>query len=104
MTNDAYVLHFPPDYDADEWIWTSKGYLPVELEVGGTPPTRYSLTVFDPTRLVQDVEAELADGSVFNEPNLLVVPTVDRQSIQRAIEVLARREFRGLVPSRSRST
>jgi len=98
MSNDAYVLQFPPDYDTDEWIWTSKGYLPLELEVGGTPPARYSLTVFNPTRLAQDVDAELADNSVFHEPNLLVVPTVDRRSIQRAIEVLANRDFRGLVP------
>ena len=97
MTIDPYQLHFPEDYETEEWIWTSKGYVVVELEVRGPTPTRYSLTVRDPTRLAQDVEAELGDRSVFAEPNVLVVPTVDRASIERAIEELAGRGFRGLV-------
>jgi hypothetical protein len=97
MTRDAYDLRFPPDYESEEWIWTSKGYLVVELEVHGPTPARYSLTFRDPTRLSQDVEAELADQPVFAEPNVLVVPTVDRASVDRAVEELASRGFHGLV-------
>lgn len=98
MTAHDYDLRFPPDYETEEWIWTSKGYIVVELEVREpTTPARYSLTVRDPTRLAQDIEAELVDQPIFTEPNSLVVLTVDRASIGRAIEELARRGFRGLV-------
>ena len=97
MAGYAYDLRFPPDYESEEWIWTSKGYIVVELEVQGPTPARYSLTVRNPTRVAQDVEAELADKPVFTEPNVLVLPIVDRASIERAIEELARRGFRGLV-------
>lgn len=96
MTTTPYSLHFPPEYEAEEWIWTSKGY--VVVEVGSRPPARYSLTVRDVTRLAQDVEAELADSSVFSEPNVVVVRSVDRESIEGAVRRLAERGFHGLVP------
>jgi len=99
MTTTAYSLHFPPEYDAEEWIWTSKGYVVVEVEVESRPPARYSLTVRDVTRLAQDVEAELADSSVFSEPNAVVVRSVDRESIEGAVRWLAERDFHGLVPT-----
>lgn len=98
MTTTPYSLHFPPEYEAEEWIWTSKGYVVVEVEVGSRPAARYSLTVRDVTRLAQDVEAELADGRMFSEPNVVVVRSVDRESIEGAVRSLAERGFHGLVP------
>ncbi len=98
MATNDHELHFPPDYETEEWIWTSKGYLVVTLEVRAPDPRRYSLTIRDPTRLAQDVDAELRDRVVFSEPNVIVVPTVDRPSIEGAIAELARRGFDGLVP------
>jgi hypothetical protein len=66
--------------------------------VESRPPTRYTLTVRDLTRLAQDVEAELADRSLFSEPNVVVVRSVDRESIAGAVGWLAERDFHGLVP------
>lgn len=98
MTTAPYSLHFPPEYDSEEWIWTSKGYIVVRVEVEGELSARYSLTVRDPTRLAQDVEAELAEASVFSEPNVVVVRSVDRESIEDAVRWFAERDFHGLVP------
>lgn len=82
----------------EEWIWTSKGYIVVQVEVEGPPPVRYSLTMRDPTRLAQDVEAEVADSHMFSESNVIVLPSIDRQSIEAAVRGLSDRGFRGLVP------
>lgn len=98
MTTQPYELHFPPDYATEEWIWSSKGFVVVEVEVALPVPRRYSLTFRDPTRLVQDLEADLAEGRFFSEPNLVVVTTVDRKSIQHAVDELASQGFAGLIP------
>ena len=99
MDTPDYTLRFPQDYDTDEEIWKAKGYTVVEVEVSGPVATRFSLTVYDPVRLAQDIESELADvGPVFAEANVVVVPAVGRDEIEQAVEVLARRGFRGLTP------
>lgn len=101
MAMDApdYMLRFPQDYDTDEEIWKAKGYTVVEVEVSAPVAARYSLTVYDPVRLAQDIETELEEvGPVFAEPNVMVVAAVGRDEIERAVEVLARRGFRGLAP------
>jgi len=99
MDTPAYTLRFPKDYDTDEEIWKAKGYAVVEVEVSGPVAARYSLTIYHPVRLAQDIETELAEvGAVFAEPNVVVVTAVGRDEIEQAVEVLARRGFRGLAP------
>lgn len=99
MDTPAFTLRFPPDYDTDEEIWQAKGYTIVELEVAEPVAARYSLTFYDPVRLAQDIESELSEvGPVFAEPNVVVVRAVGRAEIVQAVEVLARRGFRGLAP------
>lgn len=98
MTPTSYRLRFPPEYDSEEWIWTSKGYLVVEVDVDQPAAARYMLTIRDPTRLAQDIEAELDDRRVFSESNVVVVRTVDRSSIELAVKELAEHAFPGLAP------
>lgn len=99
MDLSEYTLQFPQGYDTDSEIWKAKGYTVVEVEVSGPLIARYSLMVYDPVRLAQDIESELTQvGPIFAEPNVVVVPTVGRDEIEQAVEVLARRGFRGLAP------
>lgn len=99
MAADAYVIAFPDGYETEEWIWTSKGYLVIKVEVGGPAGRQYSLTFIDPVRLAQDLDTELSEAeSASIEPNTIVVRTVDREAVGRAVAVLARRGFDGLVP------
>lgn len=99
MSIQKYTVRFPPNFEDEEWIWSSKGYVEVELEVGDPPVTQYSITIRDPVRLAQDIEAEFASHPVFNEPNVVVVPSVTRSSIERALSDLAERDFLGLLPA-----
>jgi hypothetical protein len=76
-------VRFPDDYESEEWIWASKGYLVIEVHVQSTTATVYVITIRDSTRLHQDVEAELAGGGpIFAEPNVVIVLSVngDRSS------------------------
>ena len=51
---------------------------------------RYRVAFYDQKRLAQDIEEELEDNSMFFEPNLLIVKSVDRSYMEKAIESMAR--------------
>jgi hypothetical protein len=46
------------------------------------------MTFYDPVRLRQEIEDDLQRGSVFFEPNLVVVPSVTRQNMEKAVRTL----------------
>jgi len=51
--------------------------------------TLVALSIYDPTRLRQEVEAEFASGKLFfAERNLIVVPQLTEKSILDAVEKL----------------
>ncbi len=87
------LVHFPDWYDErGEWEAESKGYLPgVQVEIAGE---RYGIFVYDPVRLTQDLEESgNLTSAVLAEPGMVVVPTVTRESILRAIPELVRGRF-----------
>lgn len=47
---------------------------------------RYTLTVYEPARLAQDVADALKGGAVFLERNLVVVASITPESIASAIQ------------------
>lgn len=83
-----YELKFPDWYDDLAWEHESKGWL--EDVVVTCNGVSYRLAFYSPTRLRQDIECELHDSIVFFEPNLVVVPDVNRQCIEAAIDLLVR--------------
>ncbi|MBN9680904.1 MULTISPECIES: hypothetical protein [unclassified Corallococcus] len=78
------VLEFPPGFDDYAWEVEAKGWLPGVVAV--IQGRRYTLTVYDPARLSQDVEDALKSGKVFLERNLVVVASVTRERIVSAIQ------------------
>jgi hypothetical protein len=77
-----FSLIFPEGYEDYAWELESKGcFSEVRLEFQGR---RYRLTFYDPARLGQDIEDELQRGGVYFEPNLVVVPAVTRQNMEKA--------------------
>jgi hypothetical protein len=101
MDAAEYELVFPPEYEAEESIWQSKGYVVVEVVTKTAPSRRFKVAFRDPTRLQQDIEAEFDDGrAAFAEANLVVVPQVTKSAIQAAIHELARRDFETLTSAR----
>jgi hypothetical protein len=81
-----YSLVFPEGFDDYAWEVESKGYLvDARLKFMGRS---YRINFYEPVRLAQDIEAELERGSLFFEPNLVVVPSVTRQNMETAVEFL----------------
>ncbi len=83
-----YELQFPDWYDDFAWEHESKGWL--EDVIVTCDGVSYRLVIYSPIRLRQDVEGELYGSVVFFEPNLIVVPVVNRQSIEAAVDLLVR--------------
>ncbi|AXE28196.1 hypothetical protein C0216_32450 (plasmid) [Streptomyces globosus] len=92
----CYQVEFPDYLDGYEAETEAKGYLVgVVVSAGGRS---FELTVYDRDRLTQEINDELAsDCSCFAVPNLLVVQSVTRSEILRAVESLAKGDFRSLV-------
>jgi hypothetical protein len=84
MTDNSLV--FPEGFDDYSFEVESKGWFP-----GATFSflgKKYRLTFYDPARLRQVIEHELQGGSFFFEPNLVVVPSVTRQNMEKAVKAL----------------
>ncbi|NNC15894.1 hypothetical protein HRD49_06725 [Corallococcus exiguus] len=78
------VLEFPPGFEDSDWEVEAKGWLPGVVAV--IQGRRYTLTVYDPARLTQDVDEALNGGRVFLERNLVVVASVTRERIASGIQ------------------
>ncbi len=82
----SFALQFPKDFHEYEWEVKAKGFFSeARLSSSGR---QYRLNFYDPVRLRQEVESELQRGNVFFEPNLVVVNSVTRADMERAVEVL----------------
>ena len=82
-----YSLIFPDEFDEFyESEIQSKGYFgQVSLQISGK---HFRLNFYDPVRLAQEIESEFQRGNVFFEPNLVVVKSVTRLEIEKAIQSL----------------
>ncbi len=78
------TIQFPPGFEDYDWEVEAKGWLPGVVAV--IEDRRYTLTVYDRARLLQDVDEVLKEGRVFLESNLVVVASVTRESIASAIQ------------------
>jgi hypothetical protein len=78
------MLQFPPGFEDYAWEVEAKGWLPGVVAV--IEDRCYTITVYDPARLVQDIDDVLKEGRAFFEPNLVVVASVTQERIASAIE------------------
>jgi hypothetical protein len=84
----SYSLVFPEDFDDYEWEITTKGWFgEARLNLSGK---QYRLIFYDPVRLSQTIEDDLQHRSAFFEPNLIIVRSVTRSDMERAVELLVR--------------
>ena len=82
----AYTFTLPSDFAEYEWEVTAKGcFSEAQLAVSGV---RYSLNFYDAVRLGQEIDSDLDNGAMFFEPNLVVVRSVTRVNMERAVERL----------------
>ncbi|MDR6539660.1 hypothetical protein J2739_005459 [Variovorax soli] len=90
-------LELPKDFDDYEWEVVAKGcFTGVKLIVAGVT---HSLNFYDPIRLGQEMTDELRGEDIFYEPNLIVVRSVQRLAMERAVELLMNSgRFKSLTP------
>ena len=77
----------------DDVPWSeteARGYLPVTVSDGRR---EVDLVFYDPTRLAQDVEAEIDPSGQFTSPPVVVLPSVTRPAIEAAAHALAAADF-----------
>lgn len=83
---EHYLLVFPQGFDDYASEVEAKGWFSeAKLTFLGM---QYRMNFYDPARLRQEIEDDIQRGSVFFETNLLVVPSVTRQNMEKAVEML----------------
>jgi len=82
----AFAIRFPEGFDARTAHETpSRGYLS-NVVVQTDDGTCYELFFIDPVRLQQELAENVQSGDAyFAEPNLIVLPRVDPESIRVAV-------------------
>lgn len=83
-----YKLELPDDFEDYAWEVESKGWFSGAIALLGG--SRYKVVFYDPTRLSQDIKDELDESVAFLERNLMIVKTVDRNNMEKAIEFIAK--------------
>jgi hypothetical protein len=86
-------LIFPNEWsERAESEMFSRGY--VDLIVELAHGQRYQIVFYDPIRLSQTITSSFQNGDVvFAEPNLLVIPELTIDNIQKAIAELSKSRF-----------
>lgn len=82
----TYRVILPDNFDEYAWEIEAKGWL--DSAYVETDGRKVELTIYDPTRLRQDVEEALSSGGPFFEKNVLVVSIVNRDSIEASVKSL----------------
>lgn len=82
----TYKVILPSDFDEYGKEVEAKGWFPgASVEFDGLV---IDLLFYDPTRLRQEMEQALSTNRVFFERNIVVVPTVSRESIETSVKFL----------------
>lgn len=89
--SNSYEIEFPAYLDEYEMETEAKGYLVDVVVRRGS--RQWIVTVYDSTRLAQEIADELSSSAYFALSNVLVVPKVTRNAIDSALAELARSDF-----------
>ncbi|MBR1208674.1 MULTISPECIES: hypothetical protein [unclassified Bradyrhizobium] len=82
----GFSLELPADFADYEWEVEAKGWFSqARINASGK---RYLLNFYDPARLAQAINDELERGRVFFEPNLVIVQSITRTSMEQAVALL----------------
>jgi hypothetical protein len=82
----SFSFDLPADFADYEWEVTAKGcFFEARLTVCGK---HYRPSFYDVLRLGQEIESDLERGDAFFAPNLVIVRSVTRSDMERAVEQL----------------
>lgn len=81
-----FSLELPADFADYEWEVEAKGWFS-QPRINASRK-RYLLNFYDPARLARAINDELERGRVFFEPNLVIVQSITRTSMEQAVALL----------------
>lgn len=81
-----FVLRLPLDFDDYAWEVESKGWFEGAEVVWESRVIR--LTFYDPVRLAEEIDEEAGASGAIAFRSLVVVPTVTREAMMRAVRKL----------------
>ena len=81
-----FLLRFPPDFDDYGWEVESKGWFDGADVVWEGAVIRVSF--YDPVRLAEEIDEEIGASRTPAFRNLIVVPAVTREAMERAVRAL----------------
>jgi hypothetical protein len=82
----SFSLELPADFEDYASELESKGWFS-GARIAVTE-RRYQINFYDLARLTQEIESDFERGQIFFEPNLVIVPSVTRDHMERAAEEL----------------
>ena len=81
-----FLIRFPPDFDDYGWEVQSKGWFDGADVVWEGAVMR--VTFYDPVRLAEEIDEEVAASRTPAFRNLIVVPVVTREAMEHAVRAL----------------
>jgi hypothetical protein len=86
MEEKMHEIIFPSDFDEYEWLINSRGYISdIIVLLNGD---RYALNIYDSVRFSQDLKNGLSCADYFFEPNVVILPELNRENIISCINRL----------------
>ena len=82
----GYTIIFTDDSEYNEFFSEEKGYRQDVVVIADKK--KYKVYITDLTRLTQDYELENENGGYWQEPNLIIVKSVNRSEIEKTIDRL----------------
>jgi hypothetical protein len=83
-----YEIDFGDGFAQYEWETEAKGWFDGRVKVGGSEVT---ISFYDPIRLAQEVQDALDQAGLFFEKNVVVIPKVNRENMEKAVEAVCTR-------------
>ena len=82
----TYSFALPEGFAEYEWEVEAKGcFSEARISV---LEKNYRLNFYDPVRLGQEITSEFERGSIFFEPNLVIIQSVTKINMERAAKIL----------------
>ena len=82
-----YEINFGDGFAQYEHEIEAKGWFDAHVKMG---EAEVVITLYDPVRLSQEVRDAVDRTGLFIEKNVVVVPKVNRENMQKAMEAVAR--------------
>jgi hypothetical protein len=80
-----YEIDFGDSFAQYEWETEAKGWFDARVRVG---QSEVMISFYDPVRLAQEIQDALDHSGLFFERNVVVIPKVNRENMEKAMDAV----------------